>query len=232
MFRGLFTLILLFTALWSAPDSSASAEDRVLLTKEVGDRDFYRAVACFAKPSRKCRRPFVKWPLRRARDLRVALAHVAPGYPPQEANHISLALDDAISEINAVGAAVKLRRVAPAAKADINVYLLNIPIDTKLKRTRIKGMRGEFVSWAIFKIWWNSKHEINRGVVVFPNIPTNKTHTFKSIMLEEITQSLGFISDIEGYPYEFGSIFSDTRNARITLGAQDKEAIKLHYPPR
>ena len=36
--------------------------------------------------------------------------------------------------------------------------------------------------------------------------------------------------DIEGFAYEFGSIFSQTRNARRDLGKQDRAALRQHYP--
>ncbi|WP_161599756.1 DUF2927 domain-containing protein [Roseibium sediminis] len=210
----------------------AFSESRVLLANEVTDEDFHKAVACAAEPEGKCRTPLVRWPKKRAQDLRVALAHVAPFYPPEDAEYISQALDAAITEINSVTPALQLRRVAPAAKADVNVYLLSIHPNTKLMNTKIKGVKGKFIEWAHVNIWWNNNKYINRAVIIFANIPDKRPNTFKSIMLEELAQSLGLLSDIEGYAYEFGSIFSEKRNARITLGKQDREAIKLHYPQR
>ena len=60
--------------------------------------------------------------------------------------------------------------------------------------------------------------------------PQDNLHAHRLIMLEELTQILGFPVDIIGHWYEFGSIFSEKRNARISLGKQDMAAIRLHYP--
>ena len=220
---GLFGFICLAT-------NSALAEDIIRLNEEISDREFYRAVACFAEPKGKCRRPIVRWEKSRARDLRVALARTEAGFPKQEVEWANEALDDAIEEINAAGADVKLRRVAPRAKADINVYLLNVPVNAKLKNTRIREMDGRFLEQALVSFWYqNRSRHIYRAVIIMAPGETT-LHGYRSIMLEELVQSLGFSVDIEGFAYEFGSIFSQTRNARRDLGKQDKAALRQHYP--
>jgi hypothetical protein len=52
-----------------------------------------------------------------------------------------------------------------------------------------------------------------------------------SVMLEEMTQTLGFIHDIEGPAYEGVSILSQTSNATTKITGQDAALLRLHYPP-
>lgn len=50
-------------------------------------------------------------------------------------------------------------------------------------------------------------------------------------MLEEITQALGLITDIQNPYYRNRSIMSqDSDNSLKTLGEQDKLALMRHYP--
>lgn len=51
-------------------------------------------------------------------------------------------------------------------------------------------------------------------------------------MLEEITQALGFMTDIRNPAYDGVSVFSEDSNAAKTLGPQDIMALRRHYPPQ
>ena len=51
-------------------------------------------------------------------------------------------------------------------------------------------------------------------------------------MLEELTQSMGLMTDIRNPYYETRSVFSEDSNSVVKLGEQDREALRLHYPTR
>lgn len=55
---------------------------------------------------------------------------------------------------------------------------------------------------------------------------------YESIMLEEITQALGLITDIQNPYYRSRSILSQNAdNSLKTLGIQDTMSLIRHYPP-
>ena len=51
-----------------------------------------------------------------------------------------------------------------------------------------------------------------------------------SILLEEITQGLGLMTDIRGPGYA-RSVFSEDGNSTTRLTGQDAMALRRHYPP-
>ena len=163
--------------------------------------------------------------------MRIALARIAPGYPEREAAIVDDAIDRAIAKINKAGSNIVMRRVAPAAKADINIFLLDVPQNSVLRGSRIRGMDGKNVAGAIASVWWNRDTKtINRGVIVIA--PGHSPHTYKSIVLEELFQSLGLLTDILGVPYETSTITAQNENMRLSLGRQDIAALNIHYPPK
>ena len=70
---------------------------------------------------------------------------------------------------------------------------------------------------------------INRAVIGFSNTMTLRQ--YESVMLEEITQALGLVTDIHNPHYRSRSILSQTAdNSLKALGVQDKLALIRHYP--
>lgn len=51
-----------------------------------------------------------------------------------------------------------------------------------------------------------------------------------SILLEEITQALGLMTDIQGPTYR-RSVFSEDSNSVVRLEGQDAMALRRHYAP-
>ena len=71
---------------------------------------------------------------------------------------------------------------------------------------------------------------ITGAVIGFSNTITLRQ--YESVMLEEITQALGLITDIQNPHYLTRSILSQNAdNSLKTLGVQDKMAPIRHYPP-
>ena len=53
---------------------------------------------------------------------------------------------------------------------------------------------------------------------------------FRSIVLEELVQSLGLVMDIDSKHYRSKSIFSERANRIKRLKGQDAMAFRMHYP--
>lgn len=208
---------------------AAAAEDRIHLDGMVSDVDFYRAIACAAPPGGDCTRPFVRWPAARLSDLRVALVRVDPGFPEAEAGQADAALDYAVAEINAAESGITLRRVPGDRRADVGLYLLDVPRNSTLRDTGIRDMDGIEIGAAHVRVWWNRNNSILQGVIVMTR--GIAAEEYPSIMLEELYQSLGLLIDVTGAVYETSTIVHEFSNVRTSLGDQDRASLRLHYPP-
>ncbi|MEH6644791.1 hypothetical protein [Sulfitobacter sp.] len=72
---------------------------------------------------------------------------------------------------------------------------------------------------------------INAAAIGFSSTMTMRQ--YESVMLKEITQALGLITDIQNPYYRSRSILSQNAdNSLKTLGAQDRVALIRHYPPK
>ena len=56
--------------------------------------------------------------------------------------------------------------------------------------------------------------------------------SYEGVILEELTQALGLMTDIKSPAYVGVSVLSQDGNRVTRLGAQDKTALKQHYPPK
>ncbi|MEM6372867.1 MAG: hypothetical protein AAF727_08830 [Pseudomonadota bacterium] len=90
----------------------------------LSDNDFYRLVACTARPGGKCTDRIVKWPRRVATDLSVGIVEIADGYPRRLHAPIRRAIDAASAEISAAGARISMRVARTGETPDIAIYLV------------------------------------------------------------------------------------------------------------
>jgi len=204
------------------------AQDYVTIGGLLSDEDFYRLVSCGAAPEGPCRDPLVRWPVDVARDLRVSFRQIEASYPADRQNALEKAFYAAIAEINASGANLRLRMVAPQQPAEISLHLLDIQSGEPIARTGLTPLDGAVIEAALVQVWWDRDLELDRAAIVFPR--DIEWSGLRSVALEELTQSLGLLTDIDGRWYERSSIFSETSNGVIRLGAQDIMALRRHYP--
>ena len=113
--------------LFSLASTVASAQEFIAVPDMISDEDFYRLVACAAPPGGTCTKPLIRWPEARRQDLRIGIADVAPNFPGYKLDLVDRAIDTAIAEINATGAALRLRRVYEGT-VDIPLYLVATPV--------------------------------------------------------------------------------------------------------
>lgn len=222
--RLLVLIALLFLA--SAP---TSAQDWVAANGRLSDQDFYRLVSCGAKPGGACKDDVARWPPQKARDLTVSIYRVVGNYPGPLRNSARVALDGAIAEINRAGAALHLRRLPDGEFADIRVFLLDIKYGGTISGTGLELLDGDDLEAARVRVWWDARKQIVDAAIAFSK--GIKPREMRSVMLEELTQSLGFLTDIRDRWYNRRSVFAEDSNSVTTLGEQDRMVLRRHYPP-
>lgn len=79
-------------------------------------------------------------------------------------------------------------------------------------------------------VWSDENNLITEAVILISTAITDQDLT--SVMLEEMTQSLGILYDIENPAYEGVSILSQTSNATTTIEGQDAALLRWLYPPK
>ena len=209
---------------------AAMAQDYVEVDGPLSDDAFYDLVSCRAAPGQPCRFDRVRWSPDRARGLRIGFAAVDPAYPGELAGHLDRALDLAISSINGIGADLALVRVAKSEEADIRIHLVAFGDGDVLIGTGEPAIDGEILGAALVHVWWDVDGHLTQGIVVMADdIPLPDAYP---VLLEEITQGLGLLTDIRAEYYESRSVFSEDSNSVTKHGEQDIMAIRRHYPPQ
>ena len=206
----------------------AHAQDFVRADGPLSDDDFYRLVSCAAPVAGACQKDSIRWSSTDAKDLTVGIVKVAADYPANLHKLADATLNAAISELNRSGANFRLTRSEKAEKPDIAIYLLAIAEGEYIAGTDLSPLDGTRIAAARAQLWWRADRSLINGAIVFAKDvhPVDMT----SIMLEEVTQSLGLLTDVEGDYYRSRSIFSESSNQQFRLGPQDIMVLKRHYP--
>ena len=215
------TLILLCMCL--AP--RLEAQEYVSVSDLIPDEDFYRLVACAAPPGGACAKPMIRWPEARRLQLRVGIAEIAAGFPNYKLDLIDRAIDDAIAEINASGAALRLSR-AYEGEVDIPVYLVDAPQGGTIDGTSVAELDGAPIAIARVVLRSRSREIQAAAIAISRDI---RRREIASVVLEELVQAMGLPTDIDSPAYS-RSIFSETGNSTVWLRGQDAAALRRHYP--
>ncbi|WP_299782422.1 hypothetical protein [uncultured Roseobacter sp.] len=225
MIRWLFLILL-----WLGP--SAGAQDYVSVPNApLNDTDFYNLVSCAAAPDGPCAKSRVRWPEEMAGNLSLGIVAIHQDYPRLLRTPIRRALYRAITEVNAADAGLRLRRAAPDEKPDIAIHLVDQKMGSIIRDFPEPELNGNEMPAALFWIWWNGRDEIQRAVILFAR--DVKWEEIESIMLEEVVQATGLMTDIDSPWYRFRSIFAELSDNTVTrLQPQDIMALRRHYPPQ
>lgn len=212
----------LFFAVIALPASS-HAKDYVSTQGALSDDAFYRLVACAAPPGGACERPLVRWPAHVRQELRIGVMRTSALFPDSAAAR--LALDRAIATINSAN--IGARFVESTKRPHVQVILSHQPAQSWLQDTGVSGLDGHAMDHAHVHIWWNKQREINRGAIVLSTslLPSE----YESVLLEELVQVLGLITDIDNPDYAGRSIFAADDNLTTTLRGQDLAALRYHH---
>jgi hypothetical protein len=202
-----------------------AAQEYIVTDGPLSDVDFYQLVSCAATPGLGCNEPIVKWD---KSVVTVTFAPIPVAYPSDMAREMDRVLDTTIAQINAAAPGLNLRRVSKAAPADIVVYLQPIRSGDAIRGTGYSQMDGVPIGAAQVQVFWDENLNLTEAAIVFASdIPINQ---LGPIMVEELSQAMGLMTDIRNPYYETRSVFSEDSNSVQKLGVQDREALRLHYP--
>jgi hypothetical protein len=220
---------LLFSAALGLLGPAARAEthlwDGVTVVGRLSDADFYRLATCGALPGGDCRAAALRW---QKPQLTVRIDPGSDPLPPGFETRLTRALTHALAQINAAGAGIRLT-LTTAPGADITVRPTSLTEGAVLTET--PGFSGAgIMGVGYMTVWSDSTDAIVEAVILISTSITDAD--LGSVLLEEVTQSLGFLFDIEGRAYEGVSILSQSSNATLTIEGQDATLLRMHYPPR
>jgi hypothetical protein len=202
----------------------ASASDGIASEGKLSDSDFYRAATCGALPNSACRTGPVRW---NKSEISVALWPDMAGFSSENTQILDRSLNHAIRQINAANTSVTLRRDDRAVSADILVQTTKLREGQKSAKM-IRAPDGQTLGVGYSWLKWNSKREISEAtVVITSDIDTND---IPSVVLEELTQSLGFLYDIDNKYYVGKSVLAQDGNLTTIIDQQDKMLLEQHYP--
>jgi hypothetical protein len=202
----------------------AHAQDFVDSRGPLEDTAFYRLVACGAIPNGDCTKPFIKW---QKPALTVHLAQQDRAFMGGKIPRAQAAVIRALQHLNAAGAGVRLKQTKQGG--DITIHLLDTPRGGTISDSTAPLLNGLTMANAITAL------DVEGSTITGAAIGFSSTldiRQYESVMLEEITQALGLITDIQNPFYRSRSILSQNGdNSLKTLGVQDKMALIRHYPP-
>lgn len=181
-------------------------------------------MACAAPPDGDCAKPLYKW---NKTNITVGITVRSSVFLGGKQKRAKAAVVRALQRLNAVEMALSLRTVS--TQPDIAIYLLDTPRGTRITTVDGSILNGLIMANAITALDVDGTI-INGASIAFSNTLTIRQ--YESVMLEEITQALGLITDIQNPYYRSRSILSqNSDNSLKTLGEQDKLALIRHYPP-
>lgn len=209
---------------WILSVNTLNAQEFLSTEVALSDDDFYGIISCAAPPNEPCGKPIVTWP---KGNLTVGITKMHKAYLGGKKLRAEAALSRAIDEINKAGSAIRLSR--DERNPDIPILFLNIPARSTIQGSGFEVLEGKPISAAGVRVFAKDG-VILKSVVIFTT--GLQKRAYESVMLEEIMQGLGFLTDIGGSYYESRSIFSQSSNALTKLGKQDIMALGRHYPAR
>jgi hypothetical protein len=208
----------------AATSLPAQAQDFVDSTGLLDDAAFYRLVACAAPPQGPCAKPFYRWG---KTQITVGIVTRGDAFLGGKQKRAEAALVRALQQLDDVGMALTLRSSAQAP--DIAIHLLDAARGHIIALERDSVLNGLTLENAITAL------DVQGSLITAAAIGVSSTlsiRQYESVLLEEITQALGLLTDIRNPVYDSRSILSqDANNSLKTLGIQDRMALIRHYPP-
>jgi hypothetical protein len=193
-------------------------------TGPLSDTAFYRLIACAAPPDGACAKPFYRWD---KTTLTVGITQRAPAFLGGKIKRAEASVVRALQHLNAVGMGLTLRLSDDTP--DITIHLLDVARGQEITTSTGTLLNGRIMANAITALDVDGT-TIKGATIGFSNTITIRQ--YESVMLEEITQALGLITDIQNPHYRSRSILSQNAdNSLKTLGEQDRMALIRHYPP-
>lgn len=185
-------------------------------------------MACAAPPEGACAKPFYRWD-----KPRITVGIVARGdaFLGGRQKRADAALARALQYLGDVPMGLSL--VADTAAPDITIHLLDTARGTTITLADADAdagiLDGLTMANAITALDVTGSTINGAAIGISSTLPIRQ---YESVMLEEITQALGLLTDIRNPYYDSRSILSqDADNSLKTLGQQDRVALIRHYAP-
>lgn len=202
--------------------TNAHAADYVPSHGKLSDDIFYRLVACGAPPGKNCQKTYLHWP---KPEIKIAIVDAANTLSADRVSIARQSLRHAIDQVNNVGSSIKLVQ-SSAQTANIKIYLSSgNSINRHYKVSDIRRSLG-WGAHGVARVFYENGKIYDAIIVVAAE---SRNLTLKSVMLEEIVQSLGLTTDIKNRYYRRHSIFSEKGNVTTELIGQDAQALRMHY---
>tara|TARA_R110000850_G_scaffold2449_5_gene11815 strand:- start:3054 stop:3794 length:741 start_codon:yes stop_codon:yes gene_type:complete len=212
-------------ALFLALPGVLSAQEFVEIAGPLDDDDFYRAVACAARPGGQCRKPFLRWPDAKRDHLTVTLASVTDALQDWQRALYERGLDEAVAQINALDIGVTITR--SDGPADIEVHVVATPPGEVMKDTGVPDLDGAVLP--LGRVALRARNGLIREALIAVSVKARRRE-IASVLLEEVVQGLGLMTDIRSPAYR-RSLFSEDSNSVVRLEGQDAMALRRHYSP-
>ena len=209
---------------WPGP-GAPRAQEFIAVPNLISDEAFYRLVACGAPPGLDCNKPFIYWPEDRRLALRIGIADTAESWADYRYDLVDAAIDAAIAEINGAGAHLFMERVYEG-EMDIPLYLVDAPLGGVIDGTGVAELDGADIAIGRVAIRARGDQIIAATIAISQDI---RRREIASVVLEELVQALGLVTDIASPAYE-RSIFAENGNSMTWLRGQDAAALRRHYP--
>lgn len=205
----------------------AEESDGIAADTLLSDRDFFRMATCGAPPGGACIGPTIRWP---KRVVTLAVLQTETAAPKEFTEALSQAVDQAIKEVNRTGAEIRIKRVRPGSKGKTaNIRVMPTDLEEGVILEDIPGISAPgIMGVGYMTYWWNEREEITEATILIST--TILASDMRSVVLEEIYQTLGPRFDIEGEAYEGVSILSQTSNETVHLRGQDARLLRWLYP--
>lgn len=205
----------------------AVAQEYIVTDGPLSNADFYRLVSCAAPIGEACNEDIVHW---NQNVVTVSFAPIPITYPTELARELDRALTSSVAQINGAAPGMNLQRVPKSQAANIRVFLQPIRAGDAIRGTGFSQLDGIPIGAAQVQVFWDGDQNLTQAAIVFAaDIPIFEAGP---IMIEELSQSMGLMTDIRNPYYETLSVFSEDSNSVVKLGAQDREALRRHYPNR
>lgn len=153
------------------------------------------------------------------RDLRIFINHNGEDALVED-------FDLIIEELNGISNSTKLFKVDRIEMANFAIFLSDAPTYAEYEPSAAGLLDA---NWGLFWLNWNSGCFINNGSMYVDITRTLEVECQKHLLREELTQSLGLMTDSNAYD---DSIFYQPWTCGTTYSDIDKELLDIHLDSR
>jgi hypothetical protein len=203
---------------------AAHGQEFVAVDGPLQNEDFYRLIACGAAPGAACTKPMVFWPEDKRAALSVGFVTLSDTLQPYQRRLFEEALAKAVAQVNGLGAGLRL---VTAADPDVQIHVVATGPGEVMRNTGVPTLDGALLP--LGRVAIRTRSQVIHDAVIAISAQTAR-RAIASVVLEELVQALGLMTDIRSPAYR-RSVFAEDSNSGTRLTGQDAMVIRRHYPP-